>query len=161
MPAYVPLLHVAETVVRVTVLDGRALAIGALLLAIAVALIWAPRESGRRAVRARRVRSRQGLVRGVVLGLALLAVLPSVLPYDHLLVTAHAGHEETHELHCHGAPGSCADAPLPSGPGQMLGADPLIVVPAMLSLALLLVVLPLRGVTRPPELRPPLRAASI
>jgi hypothetical protein len=157
MPAYLPLLHVAETVVRATVLDGRILVLGALALAVALVFIWAPRSDGRIVMRERHWR---GLARGAALGLALFAVLPSVLPYDHLLVTAHAGHEDTHELHCHGAPGSCADAPLPSGPGQMLGADPLIVVPAMLSLALLVVVLPLSSVSRRPELRPPLRLAS-
>jgi hypothetical protein len=93
-----------------------------------------------------------------VLALAVLAVLPSVVPYDHLLVQAHDGHEDVHAAHCHGtSPGSCADAPIPSGPGQMLTNEPLLAAPAMLSLLLLITVVPLAGVTRRPELRPPLR----
>lgn len=157
MTAYLPLLHVAETVVRVTVLDGRVLLAGALLLAVATAAIWWPRRGGRASFRGRDLRSAG---RGVMVALAFFALLPSVVPYDHLLVAPHAGHEDAHVLHCHGAPGECADAPIPAGPGQMLAAEPLIAVPAMLSLALLIAVVPLVGVTRRPELQPPVLVAS-
>jgi len=162
MTAYLPLLHVAETVVRVTVLDGRVLVAGALLLALATAAIWCPRSRGpRRAGRASfQGRDLRAAGRAAIVAAAFFALLPSVLPYDHLLVEPHAGHQDTHTLHCHGAPGECADAPIPAGPGQMLGAEPLIAVPAMLSLALLIAVIPLAGVTRRPELQPPVLIAS-
>ncbi|MEX2227495.1 MAG: hypothetical protein WEB52_13715 [Dehalococcoidia bacterium] len=158
MPAYLPLLHVAETVVRVTVLDGRFLAAGALMLALAIALIWSPRRGDHISLRRRDARAAG---RAAIVVLVFLAVLPSVVPYDHLLVPANAGHEDVHATHCHGAPGECADAPIPAGPGQMFGSVPLIAVPAMLSLLLLIAVVPLVGTTRRPELRPPLRVASI
>jgi hypothetical protein len=157
MTAYLPLLHVGETVVRVTVLDERVLVAGALLLALATAAIWWPRRAGRASFRKRDLRSAG---RGVMVALAFFALLPSVVPYDHLLVAPHKGHEDTHALHCHGAPGECADAPIPAGPGQMIAAEPLIAVPAMLSLALLIAVIPLAGVTRRPELQPPVLLTS-
>ena len=91
---------------------------------------------------------------------AFLAVLPSVVPYDHLSASAHTEHEDVHAAHCHGTPGTCADAPIPSGPGQMLMGEPLTAVPAMLSLLVLVAVVPLVGLTRRPELRPPPAFAS-
>lgn len=112
---------------------------------------------------ARRMRRRRigTAFRGVMLTLALLAVLPAVVPYDHLFVEARAGHEGSHSDHCHGTPGQCADAPIPSGPGQVLTSEPLIAMPAMLSLLMLVMTPALTGITRRPELRPPLRMSSI
>jgi hypothetical protein len=155
--SYLPLLHVAETVVRVTVLDGRVLCIGVLLLVAATAAIWWPRHNGRVSFRRRHLRR---VARAGVLALAFFAVLPSVLPYDHLIAQPHAGHEDSHALHCHGAPGECADAPIPAGPGQMIASEALVAVPAMLSLILVVTILPLVGLTRRPELRPPLASPS-
>ena len=54
--------------------------------------------------------------RAVMASLVFFAVLPSVVPYDHLLPGLHhddsAAAEEAHSTHCHVTPGSCADAPL-------------------------------------------------
>jgi hypothetical protein len=97
--------------------------------------------------------------------LTMLAVLPSVIAYDHILPRDTPGGERAavHAAHCHDSPGSCADAPITSGPGQMLDAAPLVAAPAMLSILLLTITPVLIGVTRRPYLRPPLPlvAASI
>ena len=105
-----------------------------------------------------RARARRRLVIFAGSALTMLAVLPSVIAYDHLLPRdAHAGQSAAvHAAHCHDAPGSCADAPVTSGPGQMLNAAPLVVPPAMLSILLLAITPILIGVTRRPYLRPPL-----
>ena len=157
MTAWFPLLHVAETMVRVHDLDLRVLVAGVAAFAGTAALIWAPRRRGRISIRRGDVRQAG---RGIILALAFLAVLPSVVPYDHLSASAHTEHEDVHAAHCHGTPGTCADAPIPSGPGQMLMGEPLTAVPAMLSLLLLVAVVPLVGLTRRPELRPPPAFAS-
>ena len=56
--------------------------------------------------------------------LVFFAVLPSVVPYDHLLPGLHhdqsIASEAVHETHCHLTPGSCADAPVAAGPGQLM-----------------------------------------
>ena len=104
-------------------------------------------------------------MRGAVVLLLAIAVLPSVLPYDHLLlptVSHDDGHEHAHEgpahaEHCHSTPASCADAPLTSGPGQFLQADALLSAPALTAVLLLLAVPMLAGRTIAPELRPPLQ----
>ncbi|HET6615896.1 MAG TPA: hypothetical protein VFH62_08415 [Dehalococcoidia bacterium] len=157
MTAWFPLLHVAETMVRVHDLDLRVLVAGILAFAATAALIWTPRRRGRLSVTKRDLRQAGS---GIVLALAFLAVLPSVVPYDHLSASAHTEHEDVHAAHCHATPGTCADAPIPSGPGQMLMGEPLTVVPAMLSLLLLVTVAPMIGLTRRPELRPPSAFAS-
>jgi hypothetical protein len=137
-------------------LDGRVLAAGVAAFIAAAALIWAPRRRGRLSVRGRDLRQAG---RGIVVALAFLAVVPSVLPYDHLVPSSHTEHEDIHTAHCHGAPGACADAPVTSGPGQMLMGEPLTAVPSMLSLLLLVTVVPMIGLTRRPEPRPPSTSA--
>lgn len=117
-----------------------------------------PLRSAGPGMRRRRI---EATFHGVMLVLTLLAVLPSIVPYDHLVVEARAGHEGSHSDHCHGTPGQCADAPIPSGPGQVLTSEPLIAMPAMLSLLVLVLTRALTGITRQPELRPPLRMSSI
>jgi hypothetical protein len=90
------------------------------------------------------------------------AVLPSVVPYDHLLPAAsHAaehGASEVHTTHCHVAPGSCADAPVTAGLGQYLASDPLIVAPALILIAMVLAMPVLAGVSMRPPTPPPLAA---
>jgi len=157
MTALLPMLHVGDAVAEATVLDQRVLIAGITVLAAAVALIWAPRRGMRTFGGRRRPLE---WARGALVALAFFAVLPSVVPYDHLVVREHAGDEADHEAHCHGAPGECADAPIPSGPGQLLGGEPLVLLPAMLSLLMLFTLAPLAGVTRRPELRPPMAAAA-
>jgi hypothetical protein len=90
-----------------------------------------------------------------------LALLPAVLPVDHLLPdVAHAAEEAhaegVHASHCHESPANCADAPVTSGPGQMLDGGLLIPQPALsLAMVLLAAVPILRSVARRPDLRPP------
>jgi hypothetical protein len=112
-------------------------------------LIWAPsllrRRSGRRFA---------AVI--VVWTLVPYAVLPSVLPYDHIVTGASPFDEQAHDEHCHGAPASCSDAPLTAGVGQFLMSEPLIVAPALFTLAMLAIVPALSGITLRPALRPPL-----
>ena len=116
---------------------------------------WATRRRPRPGLRAR-TRRRLLMLAGSTL--TLLAVLPSVIAYDHLLPRGtHADDSAAvHVSHCHDGPGSCADSPVTSGPGQMLDAASLIVAPPMLSILLLAITPTLIGVTRRPYLRPPL-----
>lgn len=108
-----------------------------------------------------RRRVRRKLVTIALFALAFLAITPSVLPYDHLLTAAHADQPASvHASHCHDTPSSCADAPLTSGPGQLLDSAPLIVVPAMMAVLLVVSTLTLTGVTRRPALRPPLLSVA-
>lgn len=118
----------------------------------------------------RRARRRLARAAGVVL--ALLALLPSVFPYDHVLpVAAHPhdhadartahGATESHEQHCHGNASSCSDAPVPAGPGQMIGSDLLAVAPAGLVPVLVVPQPALVGIAEPPEVRPPVRALPL
>lgn len=46
----------------------------------------------------------------------------NVLALDH--TAWHVAADETHALHCHGEPASCAGSPVPSGPGQFLYTEP-------------------------------------
>jgi hypothetical protein len=152
VPAMLPLLHVAQAAIRVTTLDARVVALAALALVAALCWIWRPPMPRQRTA-----------ARGVLAVLVFLAVLPSVFPYDHLLVGVHAGatdaEEATHASHCHVSPATCSDAPITSGPGQLLFGAPIVVVPAMLAVLLLLTIPALTGITRRPEIRPPLLAA--
>src|SRR5690242_1190037 len=100
------LLHIANTSATAMRVDSRilVLAIGALVAAAIV--IWVPPAA------LRRWRSWRRAGRGVVYLLVFLAVLPTVLPYDHLFLhDAHAAADESiHQAHCHVVPGSCSDA---------------------------------------------------
>ena len=150
MIGLLPLLHTSQTVVSAA--PGVAACLVALAGAVAVGV-----AAGR--VSRMRRRAQRRLAMAAISALAVLAVLPSVLPYDHLLA---AGHEDdgaaVHASHCHDTPASCADAPVTSGPGQILDSAPLLVAPAMLSVLLLATVPMLVGITRRPILRPPLLA---
>jgi len=112
----------------------------------------------RRALPRLGARTRRRLLMLAGSSLTMLAMLPSVFAYDHLL--PHRTHADeraaVHASHCHDGPGSCADAPVTSGPGQMLNAAPLVVAPPMLSILLLAITPILIGVTLRPYLRPPL-----
>jgi hypothetical protein len=147
--AMLPLLHVAQVAVRVTSLDSRVVALAAMALAAALCWIWRPSKPRRRSA-----------ARGVLAVLVFLAVLPSVFPYDHVLPGVHAGASEAdeamHASHCHVSPATCSDAPITSGPGQLLFGAPIVVVPSMLAVLLWLTIPALAGITRRPEIRPPL-----
>jgi hypothetical protein len=156
----IPLLHIANAPARATIIDVRVL-VSALLLLLAVATaIWLRCETiSRGAIRRRRFW--RSATRTTISALVFLALLPAVLPYDHLFLTdAHAAADEAiHESHCHVSPGSCTDAPVTSGLGQLLLTDPLAVAPAMLAVLLVLPMLALRGISLKPNIRPPRIAA--
>jgi hypothetical protein len=124
-------------------------------LAALAALSWISRPLMRR---------RRTAARAALAALVFLAVLPSVFPYDHLLpgqllFGASEAEESMHASHCHVSPATCSDAPITSGPGQLLFGTPMVVVPSMLAVLLMLTIPALAGITRRPEIRPPLLAA--
>ena len=151
------LLHVANVATRVTTLDLRVLAAAILLFAAVSTLLWAPVLSARSLWPRRRARRR---IASLVVGAAVFfAVMPSVLPWDHLFLDSDhhtAAEEQVHASHCHESPGTCSDAPVSSGPGQLMLTAPLVVVPAMLGVLMLFGIPTLTGVTLRPDLRPPL-----
>ena len=96
--------------------------------------------------------------RRVAVVMTALALLPAVLPYDHLLPGLHIegdAEEAVHASHCHVAPGSCSDVPLASGLGEFVFNEPLVMIPAMLAVAIFATTQVLRGSTPRPEVRPP------
>ena len=156
MPMAVPLLHAAQASVAASALDARMASVASLVFALAAAMIWRPALPGRAALMRttmwRRVAGRVAIV------MTALALLPAVLPYDHLLPGLHIedkADEAIHASHCHVAPGSCSDAPLASGFGEFVFNEPLVVIPAMLAVALFAAAQVLRGTTPRPEVRPP------
>jgi hypothetical protein len=155
-----PLLHLAQTAARATTVDPLIVATAVVALAIVLALLWAPRPE--RPLALLRGLGRRRLAAGALAVVVALALPPSVLPYDHLF--AHDGDaegaSEVHASHCHIAPGTCADAPVTAGPGQLVLGQPLIAVPAMLSVLLAASVAVLVGVSLRPEVRPPLRISA-
>lgn len=142
------LLHVGDTLVQRT-FDPWVGVLAALLFVPAALAIWIPRAARRRT--ARRLCS---IAVAVTVGLALL---PTVLPYDHLFMPepAHVDGGQVHQDHCHGSPGSCSDAPVSSGTGQFLTADPLLAQPALTALLMVVVAVGLVGISFRPTLRPP------
>ena len=162
----VPLLHVAQTGVESTTVDG-GFVVGASAAFVAGTLaVWRRRAlaSVRRFADRRRYRRFARVCAGLLMA---LAVLPAIMPYDHLLPRASAssttverGTVAVHESHCHGTTGSCADAPVSAGPGQVLASDPLIVVPVLLSVALLSPAVVLIGIARRPDVPVPLPALA-
>jgi hypothetical protein len=152
------LLHAGDSVLRASQLSWPVLVMGCFALGLALARIWKPRALARAVRRTRRRAAAPAMALAFV-----FAVLPSVIPYDHLLApSAHAGEESAvHASHCHTAPGSCSDAPVPSGPGQFIDAAPLMVVPALMAFALFLAMPHMAGIAWRPETPPPLRAAAI
>lgn len=88
--------------------------------------------------------------------LALLAVVSSAIPFEHLVIHGHAlSDHQVHELHCHQTPADCSDAPVSSGPGQFLLGDPLLTTPALLAVLVVAVSPPMLGLATRPTLRPP------
>ncbi|MDP9236762.1 MAG: hypothetical protein M3P30_05090 [Chloroflexota bacterium] len=153
-----PPIPLLQAVARVTTLDARVVVAALIAFAAVAAALWLPAPVARGFRRGLR---RRTIARSALALLVFLAVLPSVLPYDHLLPLA--GHSDigkadqaAHASHCHVSPGTCSDAPVTSGPGQLLMGDPLVATPAMLSILLLLTLPALAGITRRPEIRPPL-----
>lgn len=163
MPTSLPLLHVAGTAAQRTVgltLDGRVLTVAMLLFAIAAVIVWrAPIAGAVRALAHRRVRRRVVWVGATVL--AFFAMLPAVVPYDHILAEAGDAHEGAHASHCHEAPGECADAPVAAGFGQLMASDSLLVVPSLILVLLIFPSLALQGVSRRPDVPVPLRLISL
>lgn len=154
----VPLLHVVQAATHVTTVDPVVITLALLAFAAVIAWLWAPRPlSLRRAARSR-------AMRGSLAILVFFAVLPAVLPYEHLLPGAHddgPAAEAVHAAHCHIAPGSCSDLPLASGAGQFLVSEPLVVVPAMLTVLIALTMPAMRGITLRPDTRPPRTAVPV
>jgi len=153
-----PILNAGQTALHVTSLDLRVTTLASFAFAVAMLIIWRP-APGARAWYLLRRRQRRVLRRTVLTLLVVLAVLPSVLPYDHLLPgVAHADSEEqeaVHASHCHVSPGTCSDAPVTAGPGQLIFADPLLLVPAMLAILLVAISPAARGIVPRPDTRPP------
>jgi hypothetical protein len=149
-----PLLHVVQTAGKVTAVDPGVLALALLTLAAVLAWQWAPRPLTLGRV------TRMPVMRVTLAALLFFAVLPSVVPYDHLLpgITHDDSTAATavHATHCHISPGSCADAPLAAGPGQLIFSEPLVIAPAMLAVLLIFASPALAGVTHKPDTRPPL-----
>ena len=152
----VPLLHVAAPPSRVWGVDLRVVAVAALASIFLIAALAFPDEL--RLLR-RRLR-RAGAAHCTIAVLAAFAVLQSAVPYDHFFAHNDGPAEASiHAAHCHTSPGSCADAPISSGPGQLLFSQPILPPPANDD------ALPstaysdqhaLAGRTIPPELRPPI-----
>ncbi len=150
------LLHAAQALQTVTTVDRWLLIAGATALGIAIALIWAPVAAEAASHHATRRRA----VGFAVSALVFVAALPAVFPYDHVLPQPAQSddHAAVHASHCHDQPGTCADAPVSSGPGQLMSSQPLLTQPALLMVLLLFSLPVLAGLTRLPELRPPMRA---
>ncbi len=150
------LLHIANNTTRWTTLDPWVIALGLLAFAALVGVIWSPR-------RGRRIPLRRPLRRAASISIRLAvfaALLPSVLPYDHILPTAQADNDSAmHAAHCHDSPGSCSDAPVSAGAGQFLASEPLLVAPALVVMLMLVTAPLLRGIARRPEVRPPMALA--
>jgi hypothetical protein len=151
------LLHITQTAVGVTTVDPTMVTAALAALALAAAAIWLPRPgTPLRAFVSRR--SRRRAIASVTTVVVFLALLPSVIPYDHLFGDTHASGEEqaVHASHCHISPGTCSDAPVSSGPGQLLMSAPLVVTPAMLAVLIAATATVLVGISFRPEIRPPL-----
>lgn len=149
-----PLLHIVQSAARVEAVDPAIVALAVLTLLAAAFYIWTPRTLSLGRL------TRSPLMRVTLSTLIFFAVMPSVVPYDHLLPgTQHAesvAEEATHSTHCHVSPGSCADAPVPAGPNQLIYNAPLIITPALLSILIAFALPVLTGISIKPDTRPPL-----
>lgn len=149
-----PLLHVVQTAPGVSTVDPRLVALALLVLSIVLIFTWMPRPMTLQRL------TRAPAMRITMSSLVFFAVLPSVVPYDHLLPGLHhdqsIASEAVHETHCHLTPGSCADAPVAAGPGQLIFNDPLVITPALMAVLLAFCLPVLVGITRKPDTRPPL-----
>jgi hypothetical protein len=149
------LLHIGNTAARWTTVNPWVVGVGVVVFLAVAYAIWRPFTMHRLARR---------LGRPAITLVVAIAVLPAVLPYDHLLPApaSHAAEHaasEVHAAHCHVAPGSCADAPVSAGLGQFLATDPLLLTPALVLIAILLAIPLLAGITMRPITRPPLGPA--
>lgn len=156
------LLHIAQTAVRITTVDPAIVAAACVAFAIAAVAIWLPSST----LSLRTLRHRRGRRRIASTGISVvvfLALLPSVVPYDHLFVQEHhpetAAAEAVHASHCHASPATCSDAPITAGLGQLLMSEPLTATPAMLALLMLITTTVLVGISFRPDTRPPLSFA--
>jgi len=149
-----PLLHIVQSAARVDSVDPSIVALAAAILLLAVLYIWTPQPMSLGRL------TRSPAMRVTLSALVFFAVLPSVVPYDHLIPGIHDDHslaeEAAHSTHCHITPGSCADAPIPAGPNQLIFNSPLIVTPALLSILLAVTLPVLTGISVKPDTRPPL-----
>ncbi len=152
------LLHIARTAVQITTVDPAVLFAAAAAFAVAATTIWLPRST----LSIRSLRYRGGgrrIASAIAAALVFFALLPSVVPYDHLF--AHDAHapgdgDAVHVSHCHINPGTCSDAPVTAGPGQLLMSEPLVLVPAMLAVLIAATIAVLVGISSRPETPPPL-----
>ena len=162
MPSSFVLLHIAQTAVRVTTVDPAILTAACVAFAIAAIAIWLPR-SPLSVYALRHRRGRRRLASSAVTVLVFVALLPSNVPYDHHITgdTHHdAGEsEEVHASHCHISPGTCSDAPMSAGLGQLLMSEPLAATPALFAVLMLAAASLLVGISFRPEIRPPLTFA--
>jgi hypothetical protein len=152
--APLPPLHIAQAATRVTTLDGDVTTIVAAALIVVLALIW--RDHLHLLLHRRSART---LTVGLAAIAIVFALLPAVVPYDHLFFEHAAvsqAEETAHSMHCHLAPGACADAPISAGPGQFIFSDPPLLTAAMLSVVMYLATRTLQGRTLRPDLRPPI-----
>jgi hypothetical protein len=102
-----------------------------------------------------------------IAGVLLVTAVVNFLALDHTLLSTHelpdgpisdearAGHFAEHAKHCHIAPAVCGNLPVPSGPGQLLFADPLLVLPDLNVRIALNQPTPLLGGALPPPTPPP------
>jgi hypothetical protein len=151
-------LHVAGTTPWVTTVDPVVLSLAAGLFLLVAALIWLPAPSRPGGPLLRR-RTRRHILSLAVGATVFLAVMPIVLPWDHLFLShgdETAAEESVHASHCHESPGTCSDAPVTAGPGQLMLTAPLLPTPALFGMLLLFAVPLLAGITLRPETRPPL-----
>lgn len=156
-----PLLHAAQPSVAMSAVGARVAIAAALAFALAAAAIWRPAVPVRTLFA--RTAARRRIARRIALAMTALALLPAVLPYDHLLPGLHIedrAEEAVHASHCHVAPGSCSDVPLASGFGEFVFNEPLVITPAMLAIPLVTAAQVLRGRTPRPEVRPPQAIAA-
>jgi hypothetical protein len=150
------LLHIGNQAASWTTVNWWAPVAALVVFAVVAAAVWLPlnRPSKRRL---------QVAALQLGFGLSLLAVLPAVLPIDHLapVTTAAEGQSDVHAAHCHTDPGSCSDAPVGSGSGQFLTSEPLLAHPTLISTLILLAAPLLVGISRRPLIRPPLAFSAI
>ena len=86
------LLHISQTAVDVTTIDPIVVAVALAALAVATAAIWRRPMTPLRGFISRR--SRRRAVSLVATAFVFFALLPSVVPYDHLFGDTHASAEE-------------------------------------------------------------------
>jgi hypothetical protein len=146
-----PLLHTVAATKAASV-DPAVLLPAIVALTVVLIWLWSPP-----AMRSSRL-TRAAALRLTMTSLVFFAVLPSVVPYDHLLPGGHVDNpadDAVHAQHCHGSPATCADAPIAAGPGQLIFSDPLVVAPVLFAVLIALSIPALSGISIRPPTRPP------